>query len=226
MPFRLNSPERIAQALAVLCLVILIVLGGKPDFTNASQPVRGIHDPGIALQVARNVEEVDAILGPAPSADREAMRLKQYIDFAFIATYVGIALAIAASVKRMRPVAVALLLCVLAAGVFDCMENLAILRLLPVNLTDTSQSMIDAIARPSRVKWLLTSLALILLSIFFFRSRRWYLRLLAAWDLGAGGLTCFGVFHNDWLPWAAGLLSAGLILSAATLNLLTHESAS
>ena len=32
-------------------------------------------------QVARSVGEVDAILGEAPSPDREAMRIKQYIDF-------------------------------------------------------------------------------------------------------------------------------------------------
>src|ERR1700691_188536 len=128
MARNLKSPERIAQMLAVLALMILILLAGKPSFTNASVPVRGIHDPGIALQVARNVDEIDAILGPAPSADREAMRLKQYLDFAFIVTYVGIAVVItvviALSIRRMRPLAFALLLCVIAAGVFDWTENL------------------------------------------------------------------------------------------------------
>jgi len=226
MTLNLKSPERIAQVLAVLCLMILILLAGKPSFTNASEPVRGIHDPGIALQVARNVDEVDSILGPAPSADREVMRIKQYLDFAFIVTYVAIAIALAASVKRLRPVALALLLCVLAAAVFDWTENLAILRLLPLDLSETTQPAIDAIRRASMAKWSLTSLALVLLSIFFFPSRRWYLRLLGGLDLAAGALTYWGVLHNEWLPWAAGLLSAGLVLSAATLNILTHESAS
>jgi hypothetical protein len=222
----LKSPERIAQMLAVLALMILILLAGKPSFTNASVPVRGIHDPGIALQVARDVDEIDAILGPSPSADREAMRLKQYLDFAFIVTYVGIAVAMAVSIRRMRPLAFTLLLCVIAAGVFDWSENLAILRLLPLDLAETTQPLIDSIRRASLAKWSLIALALALLSIFFFRSRRWYLRVLAAWDLAAGALACYGVFHNEWLPWAAGLLSAGLIASAATLKLLTHESAS
>lgn len=226
MARNLKSPERIAQILAVLALMILILLAGKPSFTNASVPVRGIHDPGIALQVARDVDEIDAILGPSPSADREAMRLKQYLDFAFIVTYVGIAVAMAVSIRRMRPLAFTLLLCVIAAGVFDWSENLAILRLLPLDLAETTQPLIDSIRRASLAKWSLIALALALLSIFFFRSRRWYLRVLAAWDLAAGALACYGVFHNEWLPWAAGLLSAGLIASAATLKLLTHESAS
>jgi CHASE2 domain-containing sensor protein len=97
---------------------------------------------------------------------------------------------------------------------------------LPLDLAETSQPMIDSIRRASLAKWTLIALALALLSIFFFRSRRWYLRVLAALDLAAGALACYGVFHNEWLPWAAGLLSAGLVLSAATLKLLTHESAS
>ena len=127
MAVNLKTPERIAQVLAVLCLMILILMAGKPSFTNASEPVRGIHDPGIALQMARNADEVDSILGPAPSADREVMRLKQYLDFAFIVTYVGIAMAMVMALKRMRPLAFALLFAVTAAGIFDWTENLAIL---------------------------------------------------------------------------------------------------
>lgn len=226
MPLNLKTPERIAQALAVLCLMILILLAGKPSFTNASEPVRGIHDPAIAVQVARNAAEIDAILGPAPGADREAMRLKEYLDFALIVAYIGIAAAMAVAMKRMRPLAWVLLGCVLAAAFFDWTASLAILRLLPVDLPQTTQPMIDAIRRASAVKWSLLALAFALLAVFFFRSRRWYLRLIAVLDLAAGALAYFGISHNEWLPSAAGLLSVGLVLSAATLNVLTHESAS
>jgi hypothetical protein len=226
MWLHLKRPERLAQALAVLCLAIVILMAGKPAFTNASLPVRGIHDPGIALQVARNVDEVDSILGEAPSADREVMRLKQYLDFAFIAAYVSLAVVMAWVLARRMPLAaVALLVCTAAAAIFDILENLAILRLLPLELSQTTQPVIDAIRVPSAVKWSLISLALVLLSIFFFESRRWYLRVLGMFDLAAGALTCVGVFHNEWLPWAGALLSGGLLLSAATLNLLAHESA-
>ena len=220
-----KSPEGMAQWLAVLCLVLLILLAGKPGFTNASQPVRGMNDPGIALQMARSVDEVDSILGPAPSADREAMRLKQYIDFALILTYAGIAVTIAMGVRRMRAVAIVLLLCVIAGAAFDWMENLAILRILALDLSATTQPSIDAIRLASIAKWNLIALAFLALSLLFFRSRRWYLRGVALLDLAAAALTAFAVSHNEWLAPAALLLSAGLVLSAATLKILTHESA-
>jgi len=227
MRLELHTPERWAQILGVLCLVILILLAGKPAFTNASEPVRGIHDPGIALQVAHNVDEVDAILGPAPSPDREVMRLKQYLDFAFIAAYAALALVIAwAMRRRMRCYAIALVVFTLLTAFYDLRENLAILRLLPLSLSETTPLAIRAIRSASFVKWSLVSMALLLLGLFFLESRRWYLITLGLLDIAAGALACFGVFHNEWLPWAGALLSAGLVLSAATLKLLTHEPAS
>ena len=67
---------------------MIVILNGKPDFSNASRPARGIANPVVALQLARNVDEVDDVIGDAPSPDREAMRFKQYLDFGFIALYV------------------------------------------------------------------------------------------------------------------------------------------
>src|SRR5258708_25085519 len=81
--------------LALACVVMIVILNGNPKFTNASQPPRGIASPVVALEVARNVDEVDAILGEAPSPDREAMRIKQYIDFGFIASYAALYVALA-----------------------------------------------------------------------------------------------------------------------------------
>jgi len=48
------------------------------SFTNASQPPRGIHDPMIALEMARDVGEVAAILGESPGPDREAIKNKTH----------------------------------------------------------------------------------------------------------------------------------------------------
>jgi hypothetical protein len=220
------KPERVAQILAAVCLVIIALLVGRPSFTNASEPVRGITDPWIALQMARNVQEVDAILGEAPSPDREVMRMKQYVDFAFIATYLAIALVMSWALRRrMKMAAIALAVCVAAVAVFDLLENLAILRLLPVGLEDTTQAMINAIRAPSTLKWSLVSLAMVLVAIFYLDARRWYLRLLGLLDLAAGALTCWGMFHNAWLPWAGAALFIALLASAATLKFLTHESA-
>lgn len=221
------TAERLAQILAVLGLVILAVMAGKPSFTNASQPVRRIADPGIALQTARSIEEIDAILSDSPSADREVMRIKQYIDFAFIAVYAALSGVMAWVVwRRQRWMALGIVAFALGAAAFDVAENLAILRLLPLSLSETTSAAMQAIRSASLIKWPLAGGALALLSIVFVPSRHWYLRALGLLDLAAGGLTFLGVFHNEWLPWAGAMISLGLILSAGTLKLLTHESAS
>src|SRR5579884_2584616 len=85
-----RKAQRAAGISALLALVFGVLLAGKPYFTNASKPPRGIPNPGVALQVARNVMELDDILGDAPSPDREVMRFKQYLDFGFIASYASL----------------------------------------------------------------------------------------------------------------------------------------
>ena len=217
--------ERVAQALAVLCLAILAVLAGRPAFTNASQPPRGIADPMIALQMARDVEEVDDTLGEAPSPDREAMRLKQYVDFAFIASYVALLVVMGAALARRSRWGWALGGLGAAAGVFDILENVAILRLLPVDLGSTTQQLIDAIRHASLAKWSCASLAMVALAIFFLDARRWWLRALGAANFGAGALVCWGLANNAVLVWAGGAMAAGLLASAATLKFATHEPA-
>ena len=54
--------QRWAGYLAVLNLAMIAILMGPPYFSNASRPVRGISNPVLALEVARNLAEVDAIL--------------------------------------------------------------------------------------------------------------------------------------------------------------------
>src|SRR5579872_508232 len=102
MGLNLRTQQRIAWALAAWCVVFLAVLAGRPSFTNASLPVRGVPDPVVALQMARDAADVEAIMGDAPSADREVMRVKQYVDFALIAGYVALSLLIAAVLVRTR----------------------------------------------------------------------------------------------------------------------------
>ena len=72
--------ERWIGIIAVLNLAMIALLSGRPYFSNASHPVRGISNPVLALEVARNVAEVDAILSDAPSPDREAMRIPSSVQ--------------------------------------------------------------------------------------------------------------------------------------------------
>ena len=161
------SVHRLALALAVLTLAIFVLLQGRPSFTNASRPPR-FGDSQLALQFVRSVEEVDWILGDAPSPDREVMRIKQYIDFGFIASYTALLLTCGLLVYRRgswRQVAgIAAAICALATGIFDVIENRAILALLDVPLRSTTPAMLNAIRNASAAKWTLAAVTIVLLS--------------------------------------------------------------
>jgi hypothetical protein len=164
--FWVNSKKRLVILLAMLTLAAFILLVGPPSFTNASKPRFG--DPMLALQFARDVQDVDWILGDAPSPDREVMRVKQYVDFGFIACYVSLCAALGAVAARKggwRKVAgIAGGICSLAAGLFDVLENRAILNLLDVPLRATTPAMIQAIREPSTAKWILAGVTVVLLA--------------------------------------------------------------
>ena len=160
------SARRVACALAVLTLVMFILLQGRPWFTNASRPPR-FGDSQLALQFVRSVEEVDWILGDAPSPDREVMRIKQYVDYGFIASYTALLLTCSALVFRRggwrQEAGIAAGICAIATGIFDVVENRAILSLLDVPLRATTPAMLNAIRNASGIKWTLAAIALIFL---------------------------------------------------------------
>lgn len=161
---------RAVWAFAVLCLVIIILMAGKPSFTNASRPPRGTGSAVLEIQFPRSVGDVDLILGEAPSPDREVMRLKLYLDFAFIAAYVGLFVSLGMLVARgpsawARIAGAAGALCGAAAGVFDVLENRATLAILDVPLLSTTTAMMNAIRRASTAKWTLAAIAILVLSL-------------------------------------------------------------
>lgn len=210
-----NRLERITGWLALLTLAMAVILLGNPTFTRASFPPRGIPDPVLGLQMARDVTEVDAVLGDAPSPDREVMRIKQYWDFAFIASYACLYLALSVWIGRAWPsgrwIAVVTAMCGLSAAVFDVRENLAILRILDVRLSQTTQPMIDAIRQPSLIKWTLAFLALSILSVFCLWQNQWRMRLVGAVNAAAALLGFIGLWTNMLIAWAAFLMLLGLI---------------
>jgi len=201
--------EKTVGWLALACVVMIVMLNGNPRFSNASRPPRGIADPTVALQMARNVNEVDAIVSEAPGPDREAMRIKQYIDFGFIASYAGLYLALALLFRSAAAITAAL--CGIAAGVFDVIENFAILRILDVRLRQTTQAMIDAIRHAGLTKWTLAFVATTIFGVLFLKSPRWSWRAIGACNLTAAALGFYGLYDNAFLVWAGLALGAGLM---------------
>ena len=222
-----RTQQRIARALAAWCLVFLVVLAGQPSFTNASLPVRGVADPVVALQMARNTDEVEAILGDAPSADREVMRVKQYVDFALIAGYFALAVVIAAALKRSGRNWIAFMLNFLAivAASLDVRENLATLRVVNLNLNQLTPAMLDSLRFTSIAKWIALTAAMTLLAIVAVVGRRWYPRAAGFLSLAGAAFTAAGLFYHALLPWGGLLMILGLLLTAVTLKELTYKSA-
>jgi hypothetical protein len=211
--------ERVVGIFALLTLALAALMMARPHFTNASRPPRGIADPGVAIQVIQNVGEVDDILSDAPSPDREVMRIKQFLDFGFIASYAGLFVSLSILLARSGswgkiagPVAA---ICGLAAAAFDVRENLAILRILDVSLANTTSDMMNAIRKASAAKWSLSALALVLLSTYFLRDARWSRRAIGILVLAGGALQAYGLANNAWLAWqgiALGLAMMALVV--------------
>jgi len=208
----MSKLQRSIGVVAVLNLAMIALISGRPFFSNASRPVRGISNPILAMEVVRNVAEVDAILGDAPSPDREVMRIKQYADFGFIGGYAGLFVLMSIFLMGQgRAVAISAAVLGVAAALCDVFENLDILRILDVDLSHTTQAMIDAVRYPSLIKWTLASLALGLLGILAMRSGRTGLRIVGALDVLAALLGLCGLSENRFLEWMGIPMLGGFI---------------
>jgi hypothetical protein len=194
---RLRRP---AGALAILCLVLVILLRGKPYFTNASHPPRGIPDSEVAIQVARSLAEIDDILGNAPSPDREAMRFKQYIDFAFTAAYTALFLTLAAMLMREggwgRLAGATAMVCAVATGAFNVLQDVAILSILDIPLDALPSAAINAIRSAAAAKWALAAVTEAFLSGLFLKQRGWLGRATGALLLLSASLIAYGFRDN------------------------------
>jgi hypothetical protein len=207
--------QRWIGIVAVLNLAMIALLVGRPTFSNASRPVRGISGPMLAMEMVRSVSEVDAVLGPSPGADREAMRIKQYVDFGFIAAYAALYILMAmllAGEGRFAAIAAGALGVI--AAVFDVVENIGILRVIDTDLGAITQGMIDGVRYPSLIKWGLASLALGILGVLALRMKRTGLRIAGALDVLAALLGEWGLYNNVALQWLGLPMFGGLICLA------------
>jgi hypothetical protein len=164
--------RRIALLAGLASLACWILLLGPPRFSNAAMPQRF---PSVLLEVqtVESVEDLRLTIGDAPSLDREALRIKLWVDFAFIAAYAVFLAALAALLARRggwrRQAGWAAALCGAAAAAFDVQENRAILALLDVRIADTTEAMLASIRRASTFKWILLAAGAALLCTHFLR---------------------------------------------------------
>jgi hypothetical protein len=214
--------RRTTGLLALWCIAILILMSVRPNFSNASKPQNGIPDPVLSLQMAHSITDVDAVLGDAPSADREVMRAKQYEDFGFIAGYLALylmlAIMLAQTYPKKRWAAILAAIAGTAAAVFDVLENLAILRIVDAPLAQTSEYMIWKMHSLSEIKWYAGFVALLGVSLYFGYDRRKTAKIVYGINTLAAVLGMAALeFNESLLPAAAGLIGLGLIGGAIVL---------
>ena len=112
------------------------------------------------------------------------------------------------------------------AAIADVLENLATLRVVNLTLAQLTPVTLDALRLASITKWNLLLSANTLLATVTVARRQWYLRAAGFLGLAGAALTAGGLFYNAILVWGGLLMFLGLLLTAATLKVLTHESAS
>lgn len=171
-----DAVKRLAFIAGLLTIACWMLLMGPPHFSTASVPLR-FSDPQLEVQTVKDVEDLRLTLGDSPSQDRETMRIKLRVDYAFIAAYVMLLALLGVVQARkggwMRIGGVVAAIAAVAAGAFDVLENLAIADVLDVKIATTTEQMLAAIRQPSLIKWSLAALsvALVLLSQFSGKSR-------------------------------------------------------
>jgi hypothetical protein len=125
-------------------MIVAALVTARAGVLRPERPLpRGVQSPVLALELLQSPDELrqvvlapempgEAPTGRPPKNEEEEIRKATYLDFVFIATYVTF-LALAGMLAMKSQVRIDGLLVIAAAigaGIFDVLENLAILRLL------------------------------------------------------------------------------------------------
>jgi hypothetical protein len=84
----LTPVVRISAGVAVVVLTAGVCMFLAADFEHESFP-HGFNSPVLAMQMARSMKEVKAIVGEPGHSDRSQMRSQQRMDFLFILAYLS-----------------------------------------------------------------------------------------------------------------------------------------
>jgi len=129
----MNAVVRISAVVAVVVLTIGACMFAAADFELRSLP-RSFESPELAMELARSMEEVKAIVGEPGHSDRSQMRSQQYMDFLFIVAYLSEFLLIGVllwhrNFSLARLLALLAWLCETLAAGLDVRENVGIVGL-------------------------------------------------------------------------------------------------
>jgi hypothetical protein len=221
-----RTPEGVLQILGAIFLLLLFVVTGRPNFTNASKPPGNLGSSLIALEQAHSVSDIDAILSDVPSPDREVLRIKQYVTIAILVVVLFIAVIATSRLMRRRRTAIFIGVLGLAVCVLGLLESIVILRLIETPLSATAQNSLDQLRLWSTGKWATFAALTACISLFFLVDRRSLLKFVGVLDLIAAIALAVGLAQISLLPVGGFAACVAVALSAVTLKFSRHEESS
>jgi hypothetical protein len=224
----------LATLMAMLGLVMSIGLRNYPsdhDFHH------GINNPILAVELASNSSELASVLNPPPppyspykkpaqvqAQAREVVRTNTYEDCVFILVYTsflwffGMLFAFRSDGFPMGLRVFAIV--VVATGLCDYAENLSIFR--SISAAQLSDSLALNICWPSRCKWLLFGIALLLTANILLRSRNLMYslatrRMLALACILSGTLVILGLWNPPLVELGVKLFGSVVLINLVAL---------
>lgn len=198
----IETQTRLVGVLAVLFILYSLWMVS----VKAPELPEGYANPVLALELAENGSDIDAINSLKGGDATEFIKKHLPKDFGYIVIYVVffscLALLLAELVSDWsRYLALGAVACAVMAGVFDVIENVGMLKAVSTAVGTATDSLANFIRYPSLAKWALLFLFCLLVGFTFSRRPGWLL-----------------------IPGLAFLIAALLGLSGVTLNLFSPKS--
>jgi len=224
--------EALVRAIGALATV-MVVLGIVAFIMEKIHPAPAatlppdLSRPALAIELAR-FDEVPGILGDRDATGDSPMRIYLrkglYVDYFFIALYwllfAGMSALLAMRSQRWAVWAgVVAAVCATSGAIFDVVENLSIAAL--VDATDIQEHLVRNVTSAGSGKWLLISIATLILSLVFLR-RNW-LALLSGLYFVIAILGIYGVLQMRGLVQLSFKLSlVGVLIVAVIFTRWPH----
>ncbi len=189
---------RVVGILALLFILYSLWMGQM----KASDLPAGYTSPVLALELAANGAEIDAINRSEGGKATAFIKKQLSKDFGYILIYVVLLSGLALVLTELVPdwskyLSLAAVACAVMAGVFDMIENFGMLKATSTPAGTATDSLANSIRYPSLAKWALLFVVCLLLGVTLSRRGGWLL-----------------------IPGLAFLIAALLGLSGVILNLL------
>jgi hypothetical protein len=226
----IESEIRGVGILAFLFIVYSLWMGQM----NASGLLAGYTSPVLALELAANGSEINAINLSEGGKATAFIKKQVSKDFGYIVVYVVFfsclaLLLIELGSVRSKYFGWSALVCAVLAGIFDVIENLRMLKATSTPVGAASDSLANSIRYPSLAKWALLFVACLLVGLLLSKVGGWLLipglAFLIAAVLGLSGVSANLINPKYYWMFSAsiGFLSIGIIFISITFTLWPRQ---